>query len=215
MILYQRFYSSILQLVSIKTPSRTTEYVIWQHMRYRCHNPKNYSYKWYGGRGVVVCDEWRYSFNSFLNCVGKRPTKKHSLDRINHNGNYEPGNVRWATSKQQANNKTNNRRITYKNRTLNLTQWQEVTGIDLRVIWGRLNRGWSIAESLGYKVHKRKHKPRSDLIVDKVCTVCKIDYKGVKSSRVCSRKCTCHAYYLRKKVLRLEHEQLRKKVLKD
>jgi len=71
----------------------------------RCHNPTHVSYKDYGGRGISVCEEWRNSFQSFLDHIGKRPTMKHSVDRIEVNGNYEPGNVKWSTPKEQAVNK--------------------------------------------------------------------------------------------------------------
>ena len=85
---------------------RSTEYNIWSHMKQRCHNPKNGSYYKYGGRGIGVCERWRESFEAFLEDVGKRPSMAHTLDRFpNNDGDYEPGNVRWATIDQQASNK--------------------------------------------------------------------------------------------------------------
>ena len=83
----------------------SSEYVAWQRMNQRCHNPRYDSYKWYGARGIQVCDEWRKSFLAFYKHIGDRPSPKHSVDRINVNGDYTPGNVRWATWKEQANNK--------------------------------------------------------------------------------------------------------------
>jgi hypothetical protein len=78
-------------------------------MKQRCCNPKNGSYYKYGGRGITVCNEWMASFEAFLEDVGKRPSMAHTLDRFpNNDGNYEPGNVRWATIEQQANNKRPN-----------------------------------------------------------------------------------------------------------
>ena len=74
-------------------------------MRYRCMNPMNKSYKNYGGRGIKVCKEWAESFECFINDVGYKPSPAHSLDRINNDGDYEPQNVRWATAKEQANNR--------------------------------------------------------------------------------------------------------------
>jgi hypothetical protein len=90
--------------------SGTPEHIAWKQMRGRCNNPRNRCFKHYGGRGIKVCDEWN-SFEAFFAYVGKRPSDKHSLDRINVNQGYEPGNVRWATSEQQQNNRRNNSRI--------------------------------------------------------------------------------------------------------
>lgn len=82
------------------------EYHIWNSMLHRCRNKNHPSYSEYGGRGICVCEEWS-TFEVFLKDMGKRPTKGHSLDRIDPNGNYEPSNVRWATGKVQARNKRN------------------------------------------------------------------------------------------------------------
>ena len=79
----------------------TPEYKIWCGITARCYNPKKRIYKYYGGRGIKMCRRWRHSFPNFLSDIisriGLRPSQKYSLDRINNNGNYEPGNVRWAT----------------------------------------------------------------------------------------------------------------------
>lgn len=80
------------------------EYRAWYQMVYRCTNPKFPQWKDYGGRGIKVCDAWRYSFTTFLKDVGPKPSSKHSIDRIDNEGNYEPGNVRWATRKEQNSN---------------------------------------------------------------------------------------------------------------
>ena len=81
--------------------NRSPEYAIWNTMRARCHNPKTSSYPNYGGRGISVCKRWRKSFVNFINDMGRRPSDKYTLDRIDNDGNYEPGNVRWATWHQQ------------------------------------------------------------------------------------------------------------------
>jgi hypothetical protein len=88
-------------------------YGIWKGMLDRCYNPKSPSYKYYGALGVSVCERWRDSFQDFLADVGKRRSSKLSLDRYpNNSGDYEPGNVRWATSKQQNRNKKRSSKYT-------------------------------------------------------------------------------------------------------
>jgi|HubBroStandDraft_6_1064221.scaffolds.fasta_scaffold00056_11 hypothetical protein len=84
----------------------TTEYIAWRSMITRCENPNTHYYKYYGGRGIRVCEEWRTSYETFLAYVGRKPSPQHTLDRYPDNdGNYEPENVRWATRSQQEHNK--------------------------------------------------------------------------------------------------------------
>ena len=87
--------------------SKTSEYLAWRHLRDRCLNPKNKLWPYYGGRGIKVCEEWSGSdgFKKFIEHIGLKTTIKHSLDRIDNDGNYEPGNVRWSTTKEQSINK--------------------------------------------------------------------------------------------------------------
>lgn len=125
----------------------TTEYGIWKSMRGRCNNPKNRDYVRYGGRGVRVCAEWE-SFEVFLADVGRRPSPGYSLDRIDNNGNYEPGNVRWATREEQNNNTRRNRRVGFDGRLLTLKGWEVVTGIGRTTLFERLKAGWSVEKAL-------------------------------------------------------------------
>lgn len=83
----------------------TRVYRIWNAMKNRCHNPNQPHYVRYGGKGVSVCDKWRNSFVAFFEDMGEPPSDKHSLDRIEAAGNYEPGNCRWATASQQRHNR--------------------------------------------------------------------------------------------------------------
>lgn len=87
----------------------TTEYRIWLGMGTRCNNPKDHMYVYYGARGIAICERWQ-KFENFYADVGSRPSPSHSIDRIDNDGNYEPGNVRWATKSQQALNRRKPRR---------------------------------------------------------------------------------------------------------
>lgn len=129
--------------------SKTTEYCIWSNLRDRCHNPNGDAYKDYGGRGIKVCSRWD-DFSAFIADVGKRPSKRHTLDRINNDGNYEPGNVRWATRSEQNNNKRSNRLVTYRGVTMTLNQALTVSGrkVDRMTATSRIRSGWTIDSAL-------------------------------------------------------------------
>lgn len=99
----------LLELSTTHNLSKTSEYRIWGLMKYRCFNKNCKAYQYYGGRGISVCYEWIESFENFIQDMGFRPSKKHSLDRYpNKNGNYEISNCRWATQKEQMHNTNRN-----------------------------------------------------------------------------------------------------------
>ena len=124
------------------------EYRTWMNMISRCHNPSHPAFGDYGGRGIYVCEEWRENYLAFLAHVGRRPTAQHTIDRINNNRGYEPGNVRWATDFEQGRNKRNNHLITFRGETHPLSVWAEITGKRSNTILNRLSAGLSVGEAL-------------------------------------------------------------------
>jgi len=143
-------FAKEVQLTRQKTHglSKSREYKIWAEMIRRCHIQKSYSYPKYGGRGIRVCDRWRRSFENFYADMGPRPSPKHSLDRKDNNGHYEPGNVHWATAVAQARNTRNNRFIEHEGRRLTLAEWSEESGIAYSTLRQRLKNGWSFARAV-------------------------------------------------------------------
>ncbi len=130
-------------------------YSCWQHMKRRCLSKNDPAYKNYGGRGIKVCDRW-LKFSNFYADMGDRPDGL-SLDRIDNDGNYEPGNCRWATRKEQNRNTRRNRHITYKGETKILIEWVEHFGIYKSIITDRLNKGRALDEVFSKKkLGKRK-----------------------------------------------------------
>jgi hypothetical protein len=124
------------------------EYHAWQHMRARCNNPKHKSFKNYGGRGIAVCKRWD-SFAAFLADMGLRPSPKHSLERKNNDRHYSPSNCKWATKIEQVNNTRVNRRITFRGRTLTVSQWAKEIGIKPNTLHCRLVQyGWPPSRAL-------------------------------------------------------------------
>lgn len=136
----------------IKTAS---EYMAWVAISSRCYNTLGPDYMNYGGRGISVCDRWFNSFDHFLSDMGKRPSAKHSLDRIDVNGDYEPSNCRWATSAEQAKNKRNNIFLTYKSETKLLMDFAHEYGISWQTLYMRIfSLKWSTEKSLETNVRK-------------------------------------------------------------
>ncbi len=137
----------------IKNPSseysRHELYGTWNKMCKRCDSPENSSYKNYGARGISVCDKWRNSFLSFVEDMGPKPTPKHTVDRIDNNGNYCPENCRWATPKEQGRNTRKNRFLTFKGNKKTISEWAEELDISESTLRCRLDRfGWTIKKAL-------------------------------------------------------------------
>ena len=129
----------------------TEEYNIWSKMIYRCFNANCHNYNRYGGRGISVCESWRSSFDNFYKDMGPRPDGK-TLDRIDNNGNYEPGNCRWATNSEQANNRVTNTTVIFNGEELTARQISNITGFPYKQLSSRIWRGLSIEEALSRKL---------------------------------------------------------------
>lgn len=131
----------------------------WQSMIARCHSPGVANYYLYGGTGISVCDRWRNDFQAFLADMGRRPTRRHSIDRIDPHGNYEPGNCRWATPTEQARNRRDTIMLTVDGVTKPMATWADETGINANAMAARLRRGWSHERIV--KTPMLQYKPRS------------------------------------------------------
>lgn len=140
--------------------SRTPEHVLWCAMKARCHNVNSNGYKWYGARGITVCERWRNSFEAFLADVGLRPSALHSLERDDNDGPYEPGNVRWALIEDQAYNKSSTILLEHGGRRLNLKQWSQETGLSTNVLRSRLHAGRSPSDCVTVPLGTRPKKGR-------------------------------------------------------
>ncbi len=138
--------------------SKTRLYGIWVGMRDRCNNPRNPAYVRYGGKGVCVCKDWDCDFFSFRKwALQNGYSAELSIDRIDVNGNYEPSNCRWATAKEQADNKTCNILITIGDRTQNLQQWCDEYGIKRNTVNTRVRLcGWDYERAITTPI--RSHK---------------------------------------------------------
>lgn len=122
-------------------------YLSWKSMRRRCENPKDSAYHDYGGRGIKVCERWA-TFEHFLADMGECPNNL-EIERINNNGNYKPGNCKWATRKEQANNKRSNTLLVYNGKSQTIAQWADELGIIYETLCSRIYRSkWSIEKAL-------------------------------------------------------------------
>ncbi len=129
---------------------RTSLYSRWSAMIQRCHNQNDRWYHRYGARGIVVCERWRNDFLDFARDVGEPPSAEHSLDRFPDNdGNYEPGNVRWATRLEQSLNKCNTKYCTMNGVKRPLLEWCKILGLNYYTIRSRINLlHWSDEKAL-------------------------------------------------------------------
>ena len=129
--------------------NNTRLYKCWCHIKARCYNVTNNHYQYYGGRGIAMCNEWRDDFMSFYNwSMANGYNDTLTIDRIDVNGNYEPNNCRWVTTKQQNRNTRRNRYFTINGVTKCIGEWCEIYNINYDTVWSRLRRGWNITRAL-------------------------------------------------------------------
>lgn len=132
--------------------SKSSIYSIWCAMKRRCYQEKSKDYTDYGARGITVCDEWKNNFENFYEWAIRNGYEKGlSIDRINVNGNYEPSNCRWATLKEQANNKRNNHLIEYNGEAHTMKEWSEILGINYYTLHSRLRNNWTIERAFNVR----------------------------------------------------------------
>ena len=128
----------------------SSEYIAWHSMLKRCRNTTSRRFDRYGGRGIQVCDRWigNGGFEAFLSDMGHRPSPSHSLDRIDNDGNYEPGNCRWATLTEQANNRSSTKTVVFNGEAMKIHELASRTGVRRELIWSRLRRGLTVEEAI-------------------------------------------------------------------
>lgn len=145
--------------------NKSPEHRAWVHMRQRCTNPRKREWPHYGGRGIKVCDRWMASFVAFFADVGQRPSPAHSIDRINVDGDYEPGNVRWATQQQQVENTRTVRLVTIDGKTQTVAAWEREKGLSKGQVRSREAAGWTLVDAIttpSIKGQKRVMKAQRD-----------------------------------------------------
>ena len=126
--------------------TNSSEYTAWQKMISRCEDKTQHGYERYGGRGITIFKPWRDNFFEFYKYVGPKPSPKHSIGRIDYDKNYEPGNVRWETLKQQGISKCTNRLLEYKGVEMPLIYWIDTLRLPIRFLTEKTLEGWSVEE---------------------------------------------------------------------
>lgn len=134
----------------------TPTYRSWTSLRSRCNNPNDLAYKRYGGRGITVCERWN-SYENFVEDMGERPEGT-SIDRINNDKGYEPGNCRWATPIEQENNKSSNRIVTVDGESKTVADWARHLGVNRVSLQNRFHLGWSDERAIKEPFRKRTKK---------------------------------------------------------
>lgn len=151
--------------MSSKIPKKykdVPEWKIWKGMKKRCYQ-KTENDKSYRLKGIIVCDRWLHSFDNFYVDMGPRPTTKHSIDRIDNDGNYEPSNCRWATATEQSRNQSKTKFLEFNGERRCVSEWAEILGVCESLIRHRITSGWTVEDALTKGKHgvriKKSFKP--------------------------------------------------------
>jgi len=126
----------------------SVEHNTWKGIVQRCTNPKYKEFYLYGGRGIRMCNRWRHSFQAFFDDMGRRPGNKFSIERIDVNGNYEPSNCVWATTKQQGRNRRDTLRFLWNGTVQSLADICESCGANYKLVYHRIKEGWPVGEAV-------------------------------------------------------------------
>ena len=137
---------------------KTSEHQAINNAIQRCYNPKNPKFPHYGGRGIKVCDRWKNSRAAFLLDMGPKPHPSLTLERIDNNGNYEPGNCRWDTRKQQSANRRACKPFEMDGKTMLLKYWMQHFNLNPMTFYRRLRRGWSVESALKTPMDNRYNR---------------------------------------------------------
>lgn len=145
----------------VKTHGKTdtNEYRTWNAMKSRCNNPNVTGYENYGGRGISVCQRWSESFEAFFEDMGLKPSDKHSIERLDNDGNYEPSNCTWGTAYEQMRNRRDNINITKDGETHNQTDWGRKFGLSDGAIKRRIQKGMTLEEAVATPGHIYRARP--------------------------------------------------------
>jgi hypothetical protein len=137
----------------------SSEYLAWKNLRARCIDEKNRNYRWYGAKGIKVCDRWLNSFENFLCDMGSKPSSKHSIERKDVHGNYEPDNCIWATREEQDRNRGNNVFVEIEGEKKTVSEWCREKAIPTATIFARIKRGWTPEKVVNTPIaHKKNTK---------------------------------------------------------
>jgi hypothetical protein len=162
--------------------AKSLEYNTWKSMLDRCYNKNGDAYKYYGGRGIAVCEEWRNSYENFLKDMGNRPGREYSIERINTNGNYEPSNCKWGTRSEQAHNRRDSHRLFKDGQQISISEVSNKSGVSYRALVARIRNGWEVERIINTPLVKNSKPVEID--TDKLTQLVKQNFKISQISRI-------------------------------